>query len=129
MIRVLLDTHVLLWAWLTPEKLSQPVREILIDPNNCRLVSAVSAWEISVKYRAGKLAVEPGLVGNYQAHLKTFLAEEVAITSKHGLRAGQYLSVHRDPFDRLLAAQSELEGVPLVTRDPAFSQFPIQTLW
>lgn len=129
LIRVLLDTHVLLWALFSPEKLSSQVVEIIEDPANVRLVSSVTAFEISTKYKLGKLAVAARLLPNYHDHLKHFQALELALTSRHSLLAGTFLSEHRDPFDRLLAAQSEIEGVPLITKDSAFKSFPIHTIW
>ena len=129
MIRVLLDTHVLLWAWVSPEKLSQEAVRIIRNPANRRLVSVVTAFEIATKFKIGKLAVEPSLVHSYHDHLARFRAEELPLLSRHGLAAGMYSSAHRDPFDRLLAAQGELEGLPLITKDACFHDFPVQTLW
>lgn len=129
MIRVLLDTHVLLWAWVSPEKLSQTVRELLQNPTNERWVSPVTAFEIAQKYRLGKLQVEPSLVSNFHAHLRRFQAQELPLYAKHALCAGNFSADHRDPFDRLLAAQSLLEGIPLLTADPALAHFGIQTIW
>ena len=129
MIKILLDTHALLWAWTSPLKLSDRARELILNPVNERWISAVTAFEVSQKYRLGKLEVEPSLVLSYPDHLRTFQAQELPITSKHALCAGSFPSEHRDPFDRLLAAQSLLEGLPLVTADPAFSSFAIQTIW
>ncbi len=129
MIRVLLDTHALLWAWVSPEKLSPKAVKIIRDPANRRLVSTVTAFEIATKFKIGKLDVEPTLVHCYADHLVRFMAEELPLLSRHGLAAGMYPSQHRDPFDRLLAAQSELEGIPLLTRDACFQEFPVQTIW
>ncbi|MBX3169083.1 MAG: type II toxin-antitoxin system VapC family toxin [Candidatus Eremiobacteraeota bacterium] len=127
--RLLLDTHALLWAWTEPAKLSETARALIQEPSNTRWVSPVTGFEISQKYRLGKLQVEPGLVSNYTDHLRTFQAEELPLLSKHALYAGGLPGEHRDPFDRLLAAQSLLEGVPLLTADPAFLGFGVQTIW
>lgn len=127
--RYLLDTHVLLWAWTSPARLSDTARDLLRNPANERWVSSVSAYEISQKYRLGKLQVEPGLISNYSDHLRTFQAHELAIVSRHALCAASFPSEHRDPFDRLLAAQSLLEGIPLLTADSALHDFGIQVLW
>ncbi len=129
MVRVLLDTHVLLWSIFEPEKLSVRARSAVEDINNVRLVSAASAWEIATKLRLGKLEMARVLVESYPDHLATLQATELAITSRHSLVAGQFQQDHRDPFDRILAAQALLEGVPLITADPAFAQFPISVLW
>jgi PIN domain nuclease of toxin-antitoxin system len=129
MTRALLDTHTLLWAWLSPEKLSSKVREWLENPSNERLVSVVSAMEIATKYRIGKLDVEASLVYDFKEHLDSILAKELPILTPHAILAGSFKAAHRDPFDRTLAAQSQIEGLPLLTLDPAFSQFPIQVFW
>ena len=128
-VTVLLDTHVFLWALFSPEKLSPQVLALVEAPGNVRLVSSVTASEIATKYKLGKLDVAARLLPNYHDHLKRFQAQELALTSRHSLLAGAFLSDHRDPFDRLLAAQSEVEGVPLLTKDAAFGSFPIHTIW
>ena len=127
--RALLDTHALLWAWLSPEKLSPVARNWIEDPSNERVVSAVTALEISTKYRIGKLSVEPSLVFQFKEHVTRFQAQELPVATEHAILAGCFPSLHRDPFDRMLAAQSQLEGIPLITVDRAFKQFPIQVLW
>jgi PIN domain nuclease of toxin-antitoxin system len=129
MTTVLLDTHTLLWALLEPARLSVPVREILRDPKTTVRVSSACAWEISTKYRLGKLPGGSAVVAEYEAHLRRFRAEELPITSAHALLAGSFPNAHRDPFDRILAAQSTLEGLPLLTNDPAFGDFPVTTVW
>ena len=129
MIRVLLDTHVLLWSIFEPGKLSARARSVIEDIDNVRLVSAASAWEIATKLRLGKLEMARVLVESYPDHLATLQTTELPISSRHSLVAGQFQQVHRDPFDRILAAQALLEGVPLITADSAFAQFPISLLW
>lgn len=127
--RVLIDTHVLLWALLNPSQLSETAREILANPDNTVLVSSATALEISTKHRLGKLDEATGVLQDYAGHLRRFLAEELAITSAHALLAGSFPQSHRDPFDRVLAAQSLLEGVPLLTNDNAFRHFPVVIVW
>lgn len=127
--RLLLDTHVLLWSLYEPDRLSDSARAAIENVENVRLVSAVTAWEIATKFRLGKLDVARSLLDSYQDHLVTFQATELAISSKHSLLAGGFAQPHRDPFDRLLAAQALFEGVPLVTADSALSEFPISVLW
>lgn len=129
MSRVLLDTHVLLWALMTPKRLSRAARALLVDPQTRVLVSSVTAWEIATKHRLGKLPEASAVVTDYRSHLDRFLAEELPITTSHALRAGAFPQAHRDPFDRMLAAQGLLEDLPLLTDDPVFAQFPIRTLW
>ncbi|MBT9587653.1 type II toxin-antitoxin system VapC family toxin [bacterium] len=129
MTRFLLDTHALLWSLYEPARLSDAARAAIENVKNVRLVSAVTAWEIATKLRLGKLEVARSLVESYQDHIVNFQATELAISSRHSLLAGSFTQPHRDPFDRLLAAQALLEGVPLITADSALIQFPIPILW
>lgn len=129
MSRVLLDTHVFLWALLSPRKLSPKVRDILRDPGNVIHLSSASAWEVATKHRLGKLPEAGAVVDDFHEHARRFRADDLPITSAHALAAGRFASAHRDPFDRMLAAQSLLEGIPLVTNDPALRQFPIAVIW
>jgi len=94
------------------------------------LVSAVSAWEIATKYRLGKLPGAEMIVTGYTAHLITLRARELPVVSTHALTAGLFAVEHRDPFDRMLAAQAIAEGVSLVTADPMMAVFPgLVTQW
>lgn len=127
--RVLLDTHVFLWAVLEPQKLSKKARSILEDSETRIVLSSVSAWEISTKYRLGKLPQATSVVERYGEAVSGLQAEELAITWLHALKAGLWAVEHRDPFDRMLAAQADLEQLPLVTNDPVLAQFPVSLLW
>jgi PIN domain nuclease of toxin-antitoxin system len=126
---VLLDTHVFVWAVASPRRLSGSVQAVIEDTATTVLVSSVSAWEIATKHRLGSLPEAGVILRDYHGHLATFLAEDLSITARHALTAGAFQQGHRDPFDRLLAAQALVEGVPLVTNDPAFAGFPVATLW
>ena len=127
---VLIDTHVLLWAFASPDRLSPRARAILEDPQTDVLVSAVSAWEIATKYRLGKLPGAERIVAGYAAHLITLRARELPVVSAHALAAGLFAVDHRDPFDRMLAAQAIAEAVPLLTDDPIMAVFPaLVTHW
>jgi len=129
-LNVLLDTHVILWAFASPDKLSPSARALLEDPRTDVLVSAVSAWEIATKYRLGKLPGAEMIVTGYTAHLITLRARELPVVSAHALTAGLFAVEHRDPFDRMLAAQAIAEGVSLVTADPMMAVFPgLVTQW
>jgi PIN domain nuclease of toxin-antitoxin system len=128
--RLLLDTHALLWALAEPHRLSRRAADLIMSPTNDVLVSAASAWEIATKYRLGRLRGAGPIVAGFAAHLAMLRAEELPVRSIHALAAGNFAVEHRDPFDRMLAAQAQVEGVPLLTDDPAFSAFPVlRTLW
>jgi PIN domain nuclease of toxin-antitoxin system len=126
---LLLDTHVLIWWFAMPERLSATVLNCLAEPATTVWVSAASAWEIATKHRLGKLPTARVLLDDYETLLGGQGFQSLAITPRHGLRAGGYGVDHRDPFDRLLAAQAELNQLTLVSCDPAFQQFPCGVLW
>ena len=121
--KLLLDTHVLLWAALEPQKLTPPQRQGLEDSRNTLLVSAATAWEIATKWRIGKLDQAQAVVENYPLVLNTLAALELPITGSVARQAGLLEVPHRDPFDRLLAAQALDEALVLVSSDPAFRLF------
>lgn len=126
--KLLLDTHALLW-WITDNsRLSAKTRSSIEDADLV-FVSSVTAWEIATKQRLGKLPEADRYVANLERIAKDEGMSFVPVTFAHGLRAGSYAGNHRDPFDRMLAAQAEMEGLILVTRDTLFNQFPVQTLW
>lgn len=128
-VRALLDTHVLIWALLSPDELSASARTLILDASTTLLVSSASAWEIATKHRLGRLPEAADVVHGYLEHLRTLGAQELPISSAHALLAGGMRHAHRDPFDRVLAAQSILEGVPLVTGDAAFGALPVTVVW
>ena len=125
----LLDSHALLWWWFEPDRLSTAVRELLSDPATPVLVSAASVWELSLKHHQGKLPELSAAIADLPGLLQADGFEALPISLAHGLRAGGYSQPHRDPFDRMLAAQAELERLVLLTADPQLSTFPCQTLW
>jgi len=125
----LLDSHALLWWWFDPDRLSTAVRELLGDPVTPVLVSAASIWELSLKHHQGKLPELNGAIADLPGLLQADGFGALPISLAHGLRAGGYSQPHRDPFDRMLAAQAELDRLVLLTADPQLSTFPCQTLW
>lgn len=125
----LLDTHALLWWWTNDPALSPKARDIIEDASNTLLVSAASAWEIATKYRLGKLPMAEKAIPRFNELIQADGFQHLPITHLHALCAGRYESEHRDPFDRMLAAQSELEAAPLITSDGLFSQFKTQVVW
>jgi PIN domain nuclease of toxin-antitoxin system len=127
--RLLLDTHALLWWWQGNPRLSLAAREAIGDPRTEVLVSAVSAWEIATKVRVGKLLEATRLSDRFEEGLKDQGFHPLSITLEHALRAGRLAGAHRDPFDRILAAQSFCEDLPIITNDEKIKNFGVQTIW
>lgn len=127
--KLLLDTHAFLW-WLADDPaLSAEARRAIQVQCNTVLVSAASAWEIATKFRLGKLpGIEP-VVRRYHDLVRDEGFQTLDITPVHALRAGAYATEYRDPFDRMLAAQAELEGARVVSCDPGMTRFPVPLLW
>ena len=120
----LLDTHALLWALTDPTRLGPRAHDVIVDRSTTLIASAASAWEISTKHRLGKLAQADGLVGGYTRHLDRLGVVRLAVTDEHALVAGRLDWEHRDPFDRMLAAQAMIESLTLLTDDHAFEGLP-----
>ncbi len=121
---LLLDTHVLLW-WLADDpRLTRAARDLVADPAHRLMVSAASAWEIAIKSARGKLRIASG----WDRALLEQGFEELPIRFAHAREAGALPHLHRDPFDRMLVAQARVEGLCLVTFDPAVRSYPVATL-
>ncbi len=120
---LLLDTHALLW-WLAEAPLDPAAAARIADADAFVAVSAASAWEIAVKRTTGKLRFE----GSLAPHLAAHDFEPLAVSLDHAERAGALPSHHRDPFDRMLIAQAQAEGLTLVTRDTAFAAYDVNVL-
>lgn len=121
--KYLLDTHLLLWAAAEPKRLAKKARTLLEDPGNTLLFSAASLWEVSIKAGLGRpdFTVEPavlrrGLLDNGYV--------ELPISSEHAVVTGTLPPIHRDPFDRILVAQAQVEGITLLTADPMVARYP-----
>lgn len=117
----LLDTHVLLWMLGQPERLTATARRLVADPSSDLVVSSATAWEIATKHRVGKLPDAERVLAGYQAHLRRLGVGTLSIGNEHALYGGALQWDHRDPFDRILAAQAIIEGRALITADPAFA--------
>jgi PIN domain nuclease of toxin-antitoxin system len=122
-VRLLLDTHALLW-WLADEGLNAPAREAIADPANLVAVSAASAWEISIKKALGKLAAPDDL----EQQVQDGGFEALPISLAHSVAAGLLPRHHDDPFDRMLIAQAIAEGLTIVTRDKRFDDYGVALL-
>ncbi|MBR8835327.1 MAG: type II toxin-antitoxin system VapC family toxin [Stigonema ocellatum SAG 48.90 = DSM 106950] len=124
----LIDTHIFLWWLFDDPKLHTESRDIIRNLDHRILVSSASAWEIATKYRIGKLPEAKQLVEQYSQILHQAKFIELAITTAHALRAGSLPIAHRDPFDRMIMAQAELESLPVITYDAAFQTGLIQVI-
>jgi PIN domain nuclease of toxin-antitoxin system len=121
--KLLLDTHVLLWAAGQPERLSSSARDLLDAPEHELLFSAASLWEVAIKRGLGRedFRVDPGLL---RRGLLDNGYQELPITSAHAVMVDRLPPLHKDPFDRLLLAQADVEGISLVTADEAVARYP-----
>lgn len=127
--KLLLDTHALLWWWTDDPQLSVGARKAILEESNSVLISSASVWEISTKFRLGKLAIAESALKQFRELAEADGFEHLPIIWQHSLLAGSYAMAHRDPFDRMLAAQSEIEKATLVTCDAAFSSFGTSIFW
>jgi len=127
--KALLDTHTFLW-WITDDpKLSLRAREIFADGNNELLFSAASGWEISIKVQVGRLRLP--------ADPQLFIPEQLSINAikglpiqmNHALHVSTLPNHHRDPFDRLLVAQAQVEGLPILSADPQIGKYQVDVIW
>jgi PIN domain nuclease of toxin-antitoxin system len=128
-VKVLLDTHALLWWLLDEPEMSNQARAIIADPGNEILVSSASAWEIATKFRLGKIPHIGNLVQTLPEMLQKARMDVLPVSLAHALAAGNLPGPHRDPFDRMLIAQSRIEDLPFVTKDPVFKEYLPNILW
>ena len=122
--RVLLDTHILLWWLAADPALPQRAAEVISDADTTVVISAATAWEIAIKKAVGRLEAPDDLLDALEAN--DF--ESIAITTIHALAAGQLPPHHSDPFDRMLIAQSRIEGITLVSTDRRLSDYDVELL-
>jgi PIN domain nuclease of toxin-antitoxin system len=122
-LKLLLDTHLLLWAAGDPDRLPAAARSLLDDPQNELIFSSASLWEVAIKHSLGRgdfrvdaRLLRRGLLDNGY--------DELPITSEHAVALDSLPPIHKDPFDRMLVAQSMVEGITLLTADPLVAQYP-----
>ena len=127
--RLLLDTHALIWWLAGNEALSLPARSGIADEANTVAVSAASAMEVATKFRIGKLEGAALLARDFEAIVAAQGFAELPITVRHARLAGQMSIAHKDPFDRLLIAQAQSEDMVLVSNETLFDGFGVQRLW
>ena len=127
--RILLDTHAFLWWIADSERLSATAHGLISAPENAVHVSAASAWEISTKYRIGKFPEAAQVALDVAGVIASQGFEELPITVADAERSGRLPGPHRDPFDRMLAAQAIERDLALISKDAALDQFAVQRLW
>jgi len=128
-VKVLLDTCALIWATLSPSSLSREARETIADEGNVILVSAASAWEIATKVRLGKLPGAEKLARDYLDVMQDAGYTLLDLDSASALRAGRLVAEHRDPFDRMIAAQALGQDIPILSPDPQLDKFGVRRIW
>jgi len=127
--RVLLDTHALLWSFNADPSLTSEARRVIEDGSNEVFVSAASAWEIATKVRLGKLPTGYDLILDLNSYLSQLGFENLSVSINHAVRAGMLPGDHRDPFDRVLIAQSQIEGLPVISNDRIFDHYHVHRIW
>uniref|UniRef100_UPI0040571BFC type II toxin-antitoxin system VapC family toxin n=1 Tax=Candidatus Electrothrix sp. TaxID=2170559 RepID=UPI0040571BFC len=127
-ISLLLDTHIFLWWLFDDPHLPPGIRDAVTDMQNTAFVSAASVWEISTKFRLGKLPEAATVAQNVPLWIDKAGFQPLAVNPEHAQIAGEWEMAHRDPFDRMLAAQAKLEQLILATVDRALSDFPVRIM-
>ena len=127
--KVLLDTCTVIWAIVSPASLSREAREMISDEENMILVSAASAWEIATKVRLGKLPGVEKLERDYLDVMDDAGYTQLDIDTESSLRAGRMVAEHRDPFDRMIAAQALGQDIPILSPDALLDQFGVRRIW
>ncbi len=128
--RLLLDTHTLLW-WTTGDpSLPERARRRIAQSKDPVVISAVSAWEIAIKINAGRLPPGAGeLIQDFEESLKQDGFRSMSITPDHAIRAGMLPGLHKDPFDRMLIAQAHAENLAIVSSDQVFDNYGVTRIW
>jgi len=125
--RLLLDTHVWIWMLMAPERLGD-ARSVVEDPATRVLLSSVSTWEISIKVSAGRLTL-PGQIDRYlPRQMDEKMVDRLAVDHRHALHLASLPPHHRDPFDRMLIAQAQVEKLPIMTSDRAFDAYDCEVM-
>ena len=127
--RLLLDTHALLWWYSDDPRLPKSARKIIAQQDNSIFVSAAAAWEIATKFRLGKLATASELVQDFGGYVDREKFMSLPVSQDHGIRAGMLPGPHQDPFDRMLIAQAEIEKLFIVSNEKIFDQYGIRRVW
>ena len=127
--RALLDTRTLLWWILDDPTLTRRAETVIADTGNSIVVSAASAWELSIKFGLGKLASASDLITNFSDEMENEGFQLLPISVEHGIRAGLLPGLHKDPFDRMLIAQAQAENIPIISNEAVFEGYGVRRLW
>ncbi|MGC9291722.1 MAG: type II toxin-antitoxin system VapC family toxin [Acidobacteriaceae bacterium] len=127
--RVLLDTHALLWWLSDDDALPATARNWMAEVQNTVLVSAASAWEIATKVRLGRLPGATDLAADFTGLMHREGFTPLPVSVEHGVRAGLLPGPHKDPFDRMLIAQAQAEGIPILSSELAFDSYGVRRIW
>jgi PIN domain nuclease of toxin-antitoxin system len=127
---VLLDTHSFLW-WTSQQgaRLSPPARDAISAEDSEVVISVVTAWELAIKASAGRIDLPEPVERYVPRRIRRYRLRVLDITLEHALRAASLPNIHRDPFDRMLVAQAQVERIPLITSDPAITRYDVETIW
>lgn len=127
--RLLVDTHVWLWLQTEPQRHDDAVLDLLADAGNDLILSAASSWEVAIKYAFGRLPL-PEPPGRYVPdRMARSGTSALPITHEHALGVAHLPPHHRDPFDRLLIAQAQVDGLDIVTQDRSFADYDVPVRW
>ncbi|GJG87895.1 twitching motility protein PilT [Gemmatimonadetes bacterium T265] len=128
-LRILLDTHALVWNRAGSTKLSAAARAALDDPANEKFVSAATAWEVCTKFHLGKWPDVAALAEDFTRRIVAGGYTPLSVTTEHAQEAGALPQHHRDPFDRMLIAQALAERMPLVSNEALFDRYGVRRIW
>lgn len=127
--RLLLDTHALLWWIADDQRMPSSLDRYILDPSTRVYISAASAWEVATKHRLGKLPGVARIAGSVAAAIAEETFHQLPVTVAHGQLAGSLPGPHEDPFDRMLIAQALLEDLTLVSNEALFDRYGVTRLW
>ena len=126
---LLLDTQIILWAALSPAAITERAFQALRNPDNRRLISAVTCWEIATKVQTGKLVLPLPLDEFLDRQIADLVLTPLPLTRFHATRVASLPLLHRDPADRLLVAQAQIERVPIVSSDAMIRRYNVEVIW
>ncbi|MBI2894295.1 MAG: type II toxin-antitoxin system VapC family toxin [Deltaproteobacteria bacterium] len=126
--RLLIDTQCWLWMSTAPSRFRPETLATLLDPDTERLLSAASAWEIAIKYALGKLPLPEAPAAYVPSRMRTTCTKGLVVKHRHALHVATLAVHHRDPFDRLIIAQAQVEDLQVLTADPQFEQYGVRLL-